>query len=1047
MGIGIKNKPILWHLIRWGLLCLCFCLVTTLSVMGLEWDLLVFPIWSGGNVIFLIDFRPLPMMAFAALYGYVPAFISSFWIFLIEFFLRPSGSYAAAVYLMAAVLFAAAGQKQIFRSRKKTWIFFVAAMILMGGINVMVSMLMQYDFNLCGILYLWVYALEVLPSCLAGCFLGRRFFTKTPDRVKSLVFLGALYFDQEMATEENREMASHRNVISTRITGIVMAEAMILVISSMLFSTLLLPDLVQMTELTAEGETSVDWLKNLDWRMRHHRLETDRESGGAEDGAEEPIDVDFVGNAYGLAYLGKLALMLFCVSIPVASFVDLFVKMWMVGPITRISGYMVRFARTPQSRLRDYAEEVKDLHIRTRDEIEELYHAVDRTVHDMVHYIDRVRHEQELKEDLRVAEAASKAKSEFLSNMSHEIRTPINAVLGLDEMILRESREEEIRRYATDIQSAGSTLLALINDILDSSKIESGKMEILPVQYELASTINDLVNMISTKAKDKDLELIVHVDETTPRLLFGDEIRVKQCILNVLTNAVKYTEKGSVTMEIGWIPYDPAHPLDLDGSGGEGEVSEGGTAEITEEIRPEESGAEKIYLTARVADTGIGIKEEDIGKLFSPFERIEEIRNRSVEGTGLGMSIVKKLLAMMGTKLVVKSVYGEGSDFSFSVLQEVVDKDPIGDFEESYRKSLESQEEYHALFTAPEAKILVVDDTKMNLTVVKGLLKETEVQVVTAESGAETLEKVTEERYDLILLDHRMPEMDGLETREAMETLEGNLNPDTPVIALTANAVAGAREIYMDAGFVDYLSKPIDSVKLEKTLLRYLPREKCHLAGEEGYTSREREADLSPEEDTGGTDHQILSSLQGIDLAEAVGNCGSEEVLLSAVRDFLAVLPEKADQIEGFAAEGDFRNYTVLVHALKSSARIIGAAELSEQAAHLEQCGLNEEREEIEEKTPALLTLYRSYLEKLSPAAKEAPGGEEADDRPVLTEAEWAEAASGIRECAEAFDLVSAESIFDMLSAYRVEPPLREKYEEVGKLVHAVDREGLLKAL
>ncbi len=409
-------------------------------------------------------------------------------------------------------------------------------------------------------------------------------------------------------------------------------------------------------------------------------------------------------------------------------------------------------------------------------------------VDDTEHY----RYMEELKGQKELADTANKAKSAFLANMSHEIRTPINAILGMDEMILRESAEKETLGYAADIQSAGKTLLSLINDILDFSKVEEGKMEILPTQYDLSSVINDLVNMILSRAEDKGLRFDVQADESTPHLLYGDEIRIRQCVLNILTNAVKYTEKGSVTLNIGYEKID-------DG---------------------------KILLRFRISDTGIGMKQEDMDKLFAPFARIEEMRNRTIEGTGLGMSITQQLLDLMGSKLEVESVYGEGSTFSFAVEQPVIKWEGVGHLTCRIDQSAESRKTYHELFHAPDARILIVDDTPVNLSVVKGLLKRTRMTVDTAESGPEAIKKAAEQKYDMIFIDHMMPGMDGIETLGELKKL-----PDadrTTYVALTANAVSGARERYLAAGFSDYLSKPVDGRKLEKMLMAYLPKEKVH---------------------------------------------------------------------------------------------------------------------------------------------------------------------------------------------------------------------------
>ena len=397
---------------------------------------------------------------------------------------------------------------------------------------------------------------------------------------------------------------------------------------------------------------------------------------------------------------------------------------------------------------------------------------------------------KELQREKSMADQANQMKSDFLSSMSHELRTPLNAILGMDEMILRSTNEPSTVEYAENIHTAGKNLLGLVNDILDFSKIEAGKMEIIPVDYQLSSLLNDLVNMIHGRAEKKGLEFIVNASHNLPTMLHGDEIRIKQVVTNILTNAVKYTEKGSVTLKVEF-------------------------QKIIDD---------RILLWVEVKDTGIGIKQEDIPKLFSAFERIEEKRNRTIEGTGLGMNITQRLLSMMGSKLEVSSVYGQGSIFSFAVEQRVIDWEPLGDFEEAFRNSLKQRRVYHEKFVAPTAKILVVDDTPMNLTVVKGLLKQTRIQITTAESGFECLDLVKAEKFDIIFLDHRMPTLDGVETLQQMRTLKDIPNVDTPVIALTANAISGAREQYLAASFVDYLTKPIDPTALETMIMKYLCR-------------------------------------------------------------------------------------------------------------------------------------------------------------------------------------------------------------------------------
>ncbi len=411
-----------------------------------------------------------------------------------------------------------------------------------------------------------------------------------------------------------------------------------------------------------------------------------------------------------------------------------------------------------------------------------IYALVDETDH--IKYMDELQHQRD------IANRANESKSRFLTNMSHEIRTPINAVLGMDEMILRESREEEIRKYASDIMSAGRTLLSLINDILDLSKVEEGKMEIIPVQYDLSSLINDLVNMIKERAAGKGLRFNVEVDENIPHMLFGDEIRIRQCALNLLTNAVKYTEKGSVCMSVSFLKQDESH----------------------------------ILLGFKVSDTGIGMKPGEMEKLFSPYERMDEERNRAVEGTGLGMSITRQLLQLMDSELDVKSEYGKGSEISFSILQEVVRWEAIGDYSDRFNEANGIRKEYHELFHAKDARILVVDDTEMNLAVMRSLLKKTGIHIDTALSGKDALTLAASNPYDILFIDHMMPGMDGIETLKRIR--RSDRNRKTPAIAITANAVSGAREMYLGAGFDDYISKPVDGSSLEKLIIKLLPGEK-----------------------------------------------------------------------------------------------------------------------------------------------------------------------------------------------------------------------------
>lgn len=543
-----------------------------------------------------------------------------------------------------------------------------------------------------------------------------------------------------------------------------------------------------------------------------------------------------------------------------------------------------------------------------------------------------------LREKMRAAELANAAKSDFLANMSHEIRTPINAMLGMNEIILRESLQArdrppqeqgetravfgDICRYAGDIDSAGNSLLSIINDILDFSKIEAGKIEIFSAAYKLSSVLNDVSNMILFKARSKELAFQVEVDRTIPDILYGDEVRVRQIMTNLLTNAVKYTEQGSVRLSV---------------SAGPGRRCEGGPLE----------------LVICVRDTGIGIREEEIDKLFSKFERLDLEHNSSVEGTGLGLAITKRLLDLMGGTIQVQSVYGVGSDFTVRIPQTVVSTELVGDFREKFEKSVQAARARKESFRAPYARILVVDDTRMNLTVAAGLLKDTGMAIDAVTSGEEAVRLARTTPYDLILMDQRMPLMDGTEALRRIRAQEDGANPATPVICLTADAVSGAKERYLAQGFTDYLSKPIDSQALEKTLLKYLPADKVVRQGTEGG-------------DAPGTDGAAALSALGVDGPTGLAYCGGDTALYQTMlRDYAQEAGEKLRDLQAFFDAGDWTNYGVLVHALKGTSRMIGATELSALAAELETAADRADEAVLRQTHGGLLRQYRALAEGL----------------------------------------------------------------------------------
>ena len=545
------------------------------------------------------------------------------------------------------------------------------------------------------------------------------------------------------------------------------------------------------------------------------------------------------------------------------------------------------------------------------------------------------------------AEYANQAKSKFLAQMSHEIRTPINAVMGMDEMILRESRDPDIRGYARDIYDAGNVLLSLINDILDTTKIESGKMEIVPVEYGTKKMIQDLVNLTSQRAQAKDIKLELEIDPDLPKVMYGDDVRIRQVITNILTNAVKYTMTGTV-----WFRIKGAR------------------------------GGEKIRLHVEVEDTGIGIKEEDLPKLFEEYRRIEEGRNRSIEGTGLGMSITVKLLKLMDSRLEVSSIYGKGSKFYFDLDQKVIDSTPIGYIGTKNRKE-EVYTESCEPFTAEEAKVLVVDDNSMNRKVFRNLLKPTKVRVSEAASGPESLVMVENEHYDVIFMDHMMPEMDGVEAMQRMRKME--CCKGIPIYVLTANVMSGAKESYISMGFDGFVSKPIIAGNLEDTLREALPAEYVHPLSEE-----EKELLKSDSRTASNPVPDDLPEVEGLDWNYAWLHLPERDMLRGSVESFYEVITAQADRLQALYvdlvtyagnrnastlkgeaesgssdADDPIAAYRIQVHSMKSSAATIGIVPLAGMANVLESAARNNDTETVRALHGPFIKEWKSYEEKM----------------------------------------------------------------------------------
>ncbi len=594
------------------------------------------------------------------------------------------------------------------------------------------------------------------------------------------------------------------------------------------------------------------------------------------------------------------------------------------------------------------------------------------------------------------AQTANEAKGKFLAHMSHEIRTPINAVLGMDEMILRETKEQNIKEYAMDIYMAGQTLLSLINDILDFSKIESGKMEIVPVEYDISSLIHDLANMTSQRADSKNIRFLVEVDNEIPSRLYGDDVRIRQVLTNILTNAVKYTHEGTVWLRVRW-----------------------------------RKTGETAVLMFEVEDTGIGIKDEDLPKLFAEFERIEEDRNRNIEGSGLGMNITILLLSLLGSRLQVESTYGEGSKFYFELEQKIIDDTPIGDFEARVQQMAENYN-YTTRFCAPEAKILVVDDNAVNRRVLKNLLKDTKIQITDAQSGAECLNLVLKNHYDLIFLDHMMPEMDGVETLHHIKEFSDYPCQNTPIVVLTANAVSGAKEKYMSEGFDDFLSKPVVPVKLETMIKKMLPAELVQDGVlEELPEAATLQGGMSvPEECV-----EELPFVDGLDWQYVWMHLPDMELLKFTVKEFYAQIDSAADDLkqayERIMEKEQLEKYRIQVHAMKSLAASVGILPVSGVAKILEYAAKDGRIDVIMAVTEPFLEEWCSYREKLKGVF-----GIGTDERKEVTDYSVIKAlVDMVRLSMQEMDIDEADRLTGQLKTYKYPDEMEQNIQELAKAV------------
>ena len=554
----------------------------------------------------------------------------------------------------------------------------------------------------------------------------------------------------------------------------------------------------------------------------------------------------------------------------------------------------------------------------------------------------------------QMAIVAGESKAKFLANMSHEIRTPINTVIGMNEMIMRENKDERVHEYAENIQNASHLLLGLINDILDFSKIEAGKLDIIPTDYHVSKMLTGVIQGLRFKAESKELKIALDIEQTIPSVLRGDEIRIRQILNNFLTNAVKYTKQGTITLSV------------------RGEYSPNG-----------------FELIMSVADTGIGIRKEDIPHLFDSFQRLDEQKNRHIEGTGLGLNITNQLADLMGGSIDVQSEYGKGSCFTVRIPQQVVDGSPVGKLEEGYRRDIAEEEKPQIGLYIPKARILAVDDTKMNLHVVKALLGRTGAQLDLASGGNECLELCRKNKYDIILMDHMMPAPDGIETLHLLRADENSLNQKTKVLVLTANAISGVREMYLEEGFADYMAKPLVGEELEKMLKNHLPKTLCEKSEEQKVWEVKKEQEKKaqsladaiaktvaannfvpkPEAQEAKTEASVPEAdnpLLVIDKASAMRySAGDEDLYQEVLKEYCKQEKEYSVKLQKFYDEQEWDEFRIIAHAIKGASLLVGAKNFSEKAKEMEFAVKEDNIEKVQAQGQEFIKTYQQLVKKL----------------------------------------------------------------------------------
>lgn len=566
---------------------------------------------------------------------------------------------------------------------------------------------------------------------------------------------------------------------------------------------------------------------------------------------------------------------------------------------------------------------------------------------DVTRSYESVQREIELREQ---AENANKAKSDFLANMSHEIRTPMNAIVGMSELIIEESRGRKVYDYACDVKAAAKNLLSIINDILDFSKVESGKMEIVENAYYTQLFVDDIGSIMSIPVAQKGLKFKISVDDNLPYQLFGDEGKIRQVLINLLNNAIKFTKKGYVSLSLEGEVVDPTH----------------------------------VKLIYKVSDTGVGIKREDMKRIFEAFQQIDMSKNRSKEGTGLGLAISRDLVSLMGGTIQVNSVYGRGTSFTVTIVEKIMDKTTIREHPIS-REELASIDT--RMFVDPELKVLVVDDNAVNRKVACAILDGYEFQIDDVDCGKKAIDKVKESDYDIIFMDHMMPEMDGVETTEHIREYCESVGKHPIIIALTANAINGAKEMYLAHGFEDFLSKPFERIQMHEVLNKWVPEEQKKYI--DGIVENERVSE----------DEMAELFMSNVNLRKVFENGKlSVEEYLDLLNLYYIDGNRKVLLLKQLSKEKDYEKYRIEVHALKSASLNIGAEKLSERALRHEEACIEKRFEFVDEDGVGLRKDYRKLLKDIEKVLRKKKVGEFSERSANIEKVSEEDIIAGVKE-------------------------------------------------